>query len=108
MYLKELIEYLKQKHPDIIVPMGFHNPHSYRGYYDDLAFEPMENVTVETMLKIAQTALNTTYQGYKGGDFKMHEYVDVYLANYGECGEELGTILLDYMTGKYNTEDPSF
>lgn len=101
MSLKELIEYLKKEKRRKVVPMGFSNPHSYRGYYEDLAFEPTENITVGKMLKCAQEALGKTYQGYKGGDFKMEEHVDVYLANYGRCGEEIGYVLLNYMMGKY-------
>ncbi len=54
MNLIELIEFLEKQNQDIVVPMGFSNPHSYRGNYIDLAFEPKENVTVREMLKDAQ------------------------------------------------------
>ena len=71
MTLGELIEELKRHDRNKIVPMGFHHPHSYRGYYDQLAFEPARNITVGEMLNCAQEALNTTYPGWKGGDFTM-------------------------------------
>jgi hypothetical protein len=49
------------------------------------------------MLQNALEALGSTYTGYKGGDYLMTEYTSCYIANYGECGEEIGPILLSYM-----------
>jgi hypothetical protein len=40
MYLTNLIAFLEKYDPAQVVPVGFHRPHSYRGYYDQLAFEP--------------------------------------------------------------------
>lgn len=100
MMLGELIEYLEKEDPDKVVPLGFRQPDSYRGYYDQLAFEPVKNITVGAMLACAKEAMGKTYQGYKGGDFEMHQYTDVWLACWGECGEGIGETLLDYMMGK--------
>lgn len=98
MTLGELIEMLEAvDDKSVVLRRGFHNPHSYRGSYSRLAFEPAENVTVHSMLVCAKEALGNTYVGYKGGDFVMEEYTDVYLANWSECGEELGAMLLSYM-----------
>ena len=97
MTLGELIEELKRHDRNKIVPMGFHHPHSYRGYYDQLAFEPARNITVGEMLNCAQEALNTTYPGWKGGDFTMGESTEVWLADEGDCGEIIGPELLNYM-----------
>lgn len=99
MTLGELIERLEQAPRDQVVPLGFNNPHSYRGYYEDLAFEPAENVTVGEMLDAARSALGKTFEGYKGGDYTMHEYTDVWLASYSFTGESIGPVLLDYMLG---------
>jgi hypothetical protein len=99
MNLEELIDFLSTRRPEIAVPLGFHNPHSYRGYYDCVAFEPLENTTVGEMLEVAKEALGSTYQGYKGGDFTMSEYTDVYLAEWGKTGEMIGEVLLRYMVG---------
>jgi ABC-type cobalt transport system substrate-binding protein len=101
MTLKELIAYLEKEDPAKVAPLGFASPHSYRGYYDQLAFEPAENVTVGSMLACAQEALGKTYTGYKGGQFRMDADTDVHIARYGECGEEIGTILLGYMLGRF-------
>ena len=56
MILKELILTLQNADQDRIVPLGFHHPHSYRGYYDQLAFEPKEGVAVREMLRDAKSA----------------------------------------------------
>jgi hypothetical protein len=79
------------------VQNGFGNPHSYRGYYDELAFEPQENVTVGEMLAACHEADGTTYQGWKGGDYTMGSYSNVYIAHEGSTGDELSERLLRYM-----------
>ena len=97
MVLKEVIEALENEDAALVVPKGFNSPHSYRGDYSELAFEPAENVTVGKMLQCAREALGTTYKGYKGGDFKMDEWTSCNIAEYGHCGEELGGRLLRFM-----------
>ena len=47
--LGELIAALERavvEFPEAVLRYGFGHPHSYRGYYMDLAFEPVENVAV--------------------------------------------------------------
>lgn len=83
MYLKQLITRLEELPKDTILPIGICEPHSYRGYYDQLAFEPCENQPVTEAIHIAKSAVGTTYEGYKGGEFTMTEYTDVWLAHYG-------------------------
>jgi len=101
MYLHELIHALKQHPPEQPVPFGFARPHSYRGYYHDLAFEHERDTTVGAMLAAAESALGTTYEGWKGGDFKMDAYTTVWLVHeQGKTGESLGPILLTYMLGE--------
>ena len=100
MFLKELIDFLAERDPAIVARIGFHDPHSYRGDYSELAFEPLENATVGEMLKSAKSALGKTYQGYKGGSYTMGEYTTVNLSQYGTTGEEIGPILLKYMVGE--------
>ncbi len=95
--LKHLIERLSHEDPKRVVPLGFRHPHSYRGYYEDLAFEPAENVTVGEMLTAARSASGATFQGWKGGDYEMNEWTTVWLAKRGATGETLGPILLDLM-----------
>lgn len=98
--LGELIAALKAEDPDKMVPLGFGNPHSYRGYYEQLAFEPQRDRTVGDMLADAQSALGATYQGWKGGDFTMTESTDVWLSLRGEAyAETIGRISLALMLG---------
>lgn len=97
MRLGELIERLKQEPSGNVIKNGFGKSMSYRGDYYQIAFEPAANVTIGYMLQEAENAIGRTYTGYKGGDFIMDEYVDVYLANYGNTGDEISGILLDYM-----------
>lgn len=97
MRLGELIEALEAAPPNHVVPHGFRNPHSYRGYYDQLAFEPCDNITVHDMLAEARSALSSTFTGWKGGEFAMDEHTECWLANHGCCGEEIGPTLLRYM-----------
>jgi len=98
MYLKELIAVLEAEDPARVIPLGFCEPHSYRGYYEQLAFEPAENIAVGEMLAAAKSALGATYQGYKGGDFTMTDYTDCWLSVYGTAsGESIGPTLLRFM-----------
>lgn len=95
--LNVLIAALEAAPQDAVVKLGFDFPHSYRGSYDCLAFMPKKNAKVSEMLKIAKSCIDKTFQGYKGGDYRMHEYSDVYLAYYGECGDPLSGLLIGYM-----------
>ncbi|MER7046722.1 hypothetical protein [Streptomyces jumonjinensis] len=89
MTLDELITALRQADPAQVVRNGFASPHSYRGYYSELAFEPAQDVTVGDMLDAAVSALGETYEGYKGGSFTMSGGTDCYLAVYGRIGRAI-------------------
>lgn len=99
MTLGELIKTLEKANPDKVVPIGFKHPHCYRGYYEQLAFEPARNVTVGSMLECAKSAVGQTFEGYKGGDYTMDNYTRVWLAEYGDTGESIGPTLMRYMLG---------
>lgn len=63
---------------------------SYRGYYDDLAFEPNDRPwTVGELLAECRSAMGRTFQGYKGGDYVMWENTPLHVASYGRCGDAL-------------------
>ena len=87
MKLYELIAKLKRLPPGLKLPKGFSTPHSYRGFYYELAFTPADNVSIESMLENAESAVNQTYTGWKGGEFKMTVETRVHLAADGELGE---------------------
>lgn len=96
MNIKELIKTLKQLPKEQSFAKGFSNPHSYRGYYDELGVEPTKDVTVEDMILFLEEALGKTYLGYKGGDFTMHSGTNVYLAYKGCCGSIITGVAVSY------------
>lgn len=71
MKLGDLITLLEKFPADKKVSQGFGNPHSWRGAYAELAFEPIGETTVGEMLAAAKEAVGQTYTGWKGGDFTM-------------------------------------
>lgn len=102
MMLGELITALEDADPDYVAPMGFGEPGSYRGDYAQVAFRPETNVTVGYMLRMAKSALGSTFTGYKGGEFTMSRYTDCYINRYGEIdGDRIGPVLVGYLTGEY-------
>lgn len=87
MRLEDLIDELEKYDLENVVRFGFANPHSYRGYYHELAFEPANNVSVGDMLAAAEGALNFTFEGYKGGEFTMDADTQCWLAYEGTCSD---------------------
>lgn len=87
MNLGELIDALKKADPDLIVADGFCAPHSYRGYYDHVAFEPRRDVSVRHMLAAAESAVGATYEGWKGGTYTMDRDSVVHIAKEGHTDE---------------------
>ena len=89
MTLGELIIKLESIDKKIEIE-GIGEPHSYRGYYEDLAFEKTNSkITVGELLNIAKECLNQTFTGYKGGDFTMTKTTPIWISNYGCCGVKI-------------------
>lgn len=89
MTLGELISALEALPPDQMLAWGIEHPHSYRGFYNDVAFERRAPQTAGEAAAVARSALGQTYQGWKGGDYTMHEYGDVYCAVQGSTGSPI-------------------
>jgi hypothetical protein len=69
---------------------GIGKPHSYRGYYCDLAFDRMaEPRKASDILADARGCMGREFTGYKGGDFLMGESTPVWIAAYGHCGRKI-------------------
>jgi hypothetical protein len=91
MTLRDLIARLEAEDQDLLCPRGFRNPHSYRGHYRELSFDPWPNVTVAEMLAAARSADGATYQGWKGGDYTMGLDTPCHFAPKGDC-DDLGDV----------------
>lgn len=93
MSLGDLIDFLNGvKSSDVPVVLDYNTnlsvsgPHSYRGYYSDLAIEPTENVvTVRELHQQLDEILDTEMTGYKGGEFLMDSTVPVWISSYGSA-----------------------
>lgn len=87
--LGKMIEFLKSSDPETLLPR-LENPHSYRGYYSDLAFEPASGFRkASELLSDCLSALGKTFEGWKGGDFLMKEDTPVWIACEGCCGKKI-------------------
>ena len=79
------------------------NAHSYRGYYNDLAFERNEGTRqAADLLADCKAAMGQVFCGYKGGDFVMGALTPVWLASYGCCGQKLMAL---YAGGEIETAE---
>lgn len=96
--LGELIGSLEDLPSDLEVEKGIESPHSYRGYYTDLAFEPTGESTVGEMLKVAKSALHETFTGYKGGEYTMDEDAVIWVSREGSTGNPV--VKVDDITGE--------
>jgi hypothetical protein len=66
---------------------GLANPHSYRGYYEQLALEPVSGTTdVQDVLRSLRRANGHTYEGWKGGSYRMGPDTPVHVAAKGSTG----------------------
>ncbi len=94
--LGELIASLKAADPSIPVTVNgggsIAYPHSYRGYYSDIAFQPSnERATVAEVLAIVEPCLGQTFEGWKGGDFTMGKSTPVFVSWEGQTGMAMTT-----------------
>lgn len=95
MTLGEMIATLEDMHSIARID-GLGEPHSYRGYYEDLAFEKTEGIMrVGELLDLCKSAMGKAYEGYKGGTFVMGEMTPVWVAYYGQTGKRLIAINRD-------------
>lgn len=99
MTLGRYIKRLEAADPEQKVKIGLGNPHSWRGRYDELAFEPVEDTTIGDMLSQARSAVGATYTGYKGGKFFMDEETTINVDMHGSWtdGSALWDMLLSLL-----------
>ena len=76
---------LEKMPKDAVCAIGFGEPNSYRGYYDQVAFKPAPNVLVRDMQVYVEDALSREFEGYKGGTYHYGQLTPVWIARWGEC-----------------------
>lgn len=89
MTLGKLIDVL-QKMPADFQVLNFRNPHCYRGYYSDLAFElPDGTRSAADLLDECRETIGGEFTGWKGGEYIMSENTPIWLAKEDCLGERL-------------------
>jgi len=96
--LEQLISRLEAiPNKNATVRWGFGEPHCSRGDYSEVAFDPAQNVTIQSMLDHARSALGSTYEGWKGGEFTMHAYTECWIEKHGNWdGNGISDYLINY------------
>lgn len=89
--------------PEGTMVAGLNDPHSYRGYYSDLAFQNTGVLrSCEDLLAECKAAMGQVFTGYKGGKFVMGALTPVWISPYGfDSGDRLMSINPD---GTFETE----
>lgn len=88
MTLGKLIDQLEQLPVDMEVD-GLCKPASYRGYYEDLAFERCGRMPVSQLFATCKTCVGKTLYGYKGGKFRMDLDTPLWVASWGMRGDRI-------------------
>lgn len=70
---------------------------SYRGYYDDLALGSAKRSMAGDLLEKVRAAIGATFEGYKGGEYKMTSGTPLWKSEYGVASSVaiIGTALVD-------------
>lgn len=103
IHLGDLIEKLRAEGEDAFVAPALGSPHSYRGYYEQLCLEivgpSMSAAQLAEMLE--EHCLGVTFEGYKGGDFTMGQWTEVWVGQYGTSyGDLIGPTLYEFLLGR--------
>lgn len=89
MTLGKLIAALESM-PEGTFVANLHSPHSYRGYYSDLAFKQEDGTRpAADLLADCRACMGQSFEGYKGGNFVMGALTPLWVASYGNCGLKL-------------------
>jgi hypothetical protein len=100
MNLKEFKTYVESTIVGITFEYGISEPFSWRGSYDEVAFDVIEGImTREEMLRRIEMAYTGTFHGYKGGEYRYNDYTDIHFeSGYGSytdgdyCGQWIARI----------------
>ena len=89
MTLGKLIDRLSEMDPYIVIQAGLNSPHSYRGYYHDIAFEHGQPCSVAYALELCRSVMEEVFTGYKGGEYQMGRNTPAWIADYGRTGQKI-------------------
>lgn len=107
--LGELIDLLKRCPQKDLVKFDFGSTtpgqcDSYRGYYEDLALgfevDASDYPTVAELQETLTEAIGETFQGWKGGEYRMDRNSRLWVANCGQTSDTtiVGICDCNYMT----------
>lgn len=110
MNLGELFDKFKSlTNNDFVFTVGFNNPHSYRGYYNDLAFEICNFVNLREIKASIEEGLKESFTGYKGGELSYSKTTRTHLSAYSMCNnnseDDLEKLVVD-MLEEYHSAFP--
>ena len=100
MELKEFKTQIEQAVGGYTFEYGISEPFSWRGSYDEVAFEILEcPMTREEILTNIEKAYEGTFRGYKGGEYTYQDYTEVHFeedsgswTDGGYCAEMIAKI----------------
>lgn len=100
MELKEFKDYIENTENGKQFNYGISKPFSWRGSYDEVAFEILEQpMTREEILANIEKAYKGTFYGYKGGEYTYKDYTEVHFeegtsryTDGGYCAEMIAKI----------------
>ena len=81
--LGSVIKQLKLLPENTVFTHGFHNAHSWRGSYCDVAFEPAPNITAGALLQSCEIVIDTTIESCGGGEEDITQYTEFHVAKKG-------------------------
>lgn len=105
MNLSELLFKLESYPANKVFKVGFRTPHSYRPRSNELAFSPVFNVKVASMLAYAKSALNASYSSCTGRVYTMSLLTPVHVAAQGcpaICDESMASLFRDAELLEFN------
>lgn len=95
MNLEEFKDYVKSFAPGKMFDYGISEPFSWRGSYDEVAFDVLTNpMSREEILRRIEMAYTQEFHGYKGGEYRYRDYTPIHFE------ENVGR----YTDGKYCAE----
>ena len=78
MILKEFKQQIEQAESGKVFEYGISSPFSWRGSYDEVAFEILEQpMSKEDVLENIEKAYTDSFYGYKGGQYTYDDYAEV-------------------------------